>query len=76
MAEETEGIGIERNIVRGFCLLLVMVGLILFLVWGLVFNIWWDIGLYTVLIMLFGFGITGFILYSMKESEGETGPKS
>jgi uncharacterized ion transporter superfamily protein YfcC len=75
MAEETEKLGLGRNIVRGFCLLLIMVGLILFLVWGLIFNIWWDVGLYSVLILFFGFGIVGFFLYSMKESKGETGPR-
>ena len=75
MAEGEGGLGLERNIVRGFCVLLIMVGLILFLVWGLVFGIWWDVGLYTVLLMFFGFGIVGFLLYSMKETEGETGPK-
>jgi len=75
MAEDRDGVGIGRNIVRGFCALLIMTGLILFLVWGLVFGIWYDVGLYTVLLMLFGFGIIGFILYSMPETEGETGPK-
>jgi len=75
MAEDREGRSIGRNIVRGFCLLLIMTGLIIFLVWGLVFGIWWDVGLYTVLLMFLGFGIIGFILYSMPESEGETGPK-
>jgi hypothetical protein len=52
-----------------------MTALILQLVWGLVFGIWWDVGLYTVLLLLYGFGIVGFLLYSMKESPGETGPK-
>ena len=75
MAEDNGGRSLERNIVRGFCLLLIMTGLILFLVWGAVFGIWWDVGLYTVLLMFLGFGIIGFILYSMPESEGETGPK-
>jgi hypothetical protein len=75
MAEHREGLSIGRNIVRGFCVLLIMTGLILFLVWGLAFGIWWDVGLYTVLLMFLGFGIVGFILYSMPESEGETGPK-
>jgi hypothetical protein len=74
MAED-KGHSIGRKIARGFCLLLIMTGLILFLIWGLVFGIWWDVGLYTVLLMLFGFGIIGFILYSMPETEGETGPK-
>lgn len=75
MAEENSGVGLGRNIVRGFCVLLIMTGLILQLVWGLVFGIWWDVGLYTVLLMFYGFGIVGFLLYSMKESPGETGPK-
>ena len=75
MAEDREGLSIGRNIVRGFCVLLIMTGLILFLVWGLAFGIWWDVGLYTVLLMFIGFGTIGFILYSMPETEGETGPK-
>lgn len=75
MAEENGKLGLGRNVVRGFCALLVMTALILQLVWGLVFGIWWDVGLYTVLLLLYGFGIVGFLLYSMKESPGETGPK-
>jgi hypothetical protein len=75
MAEDNGKLSIGRNIARGFCLVLIMTGLILLLVWGLVFGIWWDVGLYTVLLMFFGFGIIGFILYSMPETEGETGPK-
>ena len=75
MAEGEGKHSIGRNVVRGFCLVLIMTGLILFLIWGLAFGIWYDVGLYSVLLMLFGFGIVGFLLYSMPESEGETGPK-
>jgi len=75
MAEENGELSLGRKVVRGFCLMLIMLGVMLFLIWGLAFGIWWDIGLYTVLVLLFGFGIVGFLLYSMPESEGETGPK-
>jgi hypothetical protein len=75
MAEEKGELSLGRKMVRGFCLFLIMLGIMLFLIWGLAFNIWWDIGLYTVLVLLFGFGIVGFALYSMPESDGETGPK-
>lgn len=73
MAEEE--LSTQRKLVRGFFVLLLAVGIMIFLVWGWIFGIWWDIGLYTVLLMMIGFGLIGTILYSMPESEGETGPK-
>ena len=75
MADETNELSMERKIVRGFCILLLAVGVILFLTWGLVFGIWYDIGLYSVLVLLIIGGGVGTLLYSMPESEGETGPK-
>lgn len=75
MADETKELSIERKIVRGFCLLLLASGIILLLTWGLIYGIWWDIGLYTILLLLIVGGGIGTLLYSMPESEGETGPK-
>jgi Na+/H+-translocating membrane pyrophosphatase len=32
--------------------------------WGLKFGVWWDIGIYSVLVVLLGFGlIGGFVVY-------------
>lgn len=74
MVDEQE-LSTTRKIVRGFCALMLIVGIMMVLVWGLVFGIWWDIGLYSVVLMFIGFGSIGTLLYSMPESEGETGPK-
>jgi hypothetical protein len=73
--EKKKELGIGRQIVRGFCVLLMITGLTMLLTWGIVFGIWWDIGLYSVLVLLIGGGLIGTILYSMPEEEGETGPK-
>ena len=49
---------------RGFYYLLLPLALLFWIGWGLKFGVWWDIGIYSVLIVLTGFGlIGGFVVY-------------
>jgi hypothetical protein len=75
MADDEPEFSLSRKIVRGFCILLLCTGIIMILIWVGVYGIWNDIGLYSVSVLLIGFGLIGTILYSMPEEEGETGPK-
>jgi len=49
---------------RIFCALLALLGLGIYLYWGVVFGVWVDIGLYSITALLLGFGIVGYLLYS------------
>ncbi len=42
---------------------LIPLALVFGLAWGLHFNVWWDIGLYAVLVILLGFGLLGTLVY-------------
>ncbi|MFW6040689.1 MAG: hypothetical protein ACOC85_02520 [Thermoplasmatota archaeon] len=47
--------------------LLVGAGIALYFSWGLMFNVWFDIGIYSVSAVMIGFGIIGFFLYSIED---------
>ncbi len=38
-----------------------------YLSWSIMFGTWFDLGVYTITIVLMGFGIVGFLLYSMED---------
>ena len=49
---------------RGFYYLLIPLALLFWVGWGLKFGVWWDIGIYSVLAVLLGFGVIGgFVVY-------------
>ena len=49
---------------RGFYYLLFPLALLFWIGWGLKFGVWWDIGIYSVLAVLLGFGLIGsFVVY-------------
>ena len=39
-------------------------GLVFYISWGILYNGWFDMGVYAVTIVLVGFGVTGVLLYS------------
>ena len=57
----------QEKVTTGFYYLLIPLALLFWLGWGLKFGVWWDIGIYSVLVVLLGFGlIGGFIVYGKK----------
>ena len=54
----------SNTVMRIFCALLALLGLGIYLYWGVVFGVWVDIGLYSITALLLGFGIVGYLLYS------------
>ncbi len=42
-------------------------GLAFYFSWSLMFGTWFDVGVYTVTAIITGFGIVGFLLYSMED---------
>jgi hypothetical protein len=58
-----------RKILFAFSILLIMAGLIMYFVWGILYNSWnillvENMGVYAVTIILICFGIVGAFLYS------------
>ena len=40
--------------------LLFIFGILLYVIWGIVYGVWWDIGMYSILVVLLGFtGVEG-----------------
>jgi len=52
---------------RIFYTALFVFGIVLYISWGLLFNVWFDIGIYAVTVLLVGFGVVGMMLYLHKE---------
>lgn len=49
--------------------MLAALGVALYISWGLLYGVWFDLGLYAVTVVMVGFGVIGFFLYSVKEEE-------
>tara|TARA_B100000945_G_scaffold27914_1_gene19446 strand:+ start:1435 stop:1632 length:198 start_codon:yes stop_codon:yes gene_type:complete len=57
----------QEKVTTGFYYLLIPLAILFWVGWGLKFGVWWDIGIYSVLVVLLGFGlIGGFIVYGKK----------
>ena len=39
--------------------------------WGLAYGKWFDIGVYSITVLLIGFGLVGIFLYSVMDEEEE-----
>ena len=54
---------------RIFYTVLFMLGVGLYVGWGILFNVWLDVGVYAISVLLIGFGLTGMLLYSFFERQ-------
>jgi len=52
------------NIAKYFYLVLLIIGVVFYISWGILYDGWFDRGVYAVTIVLVGFGVTGVLLYS------------
>ncbi|KAA8923481.1 hypothetical protein [Thermoplasma sp.] len=59
------------NWVRGISAALLFIGLAFYLSWSILYDTWFDIGLYSFTIVLVVFGILGIMLTTIKD-ENET----
>ena len=66
MAEEVK---MPSVIPRIFYTILFMLGVGLYISWGIFFNVWFDLGVYSICLMLIGFGLVGMLLYSYMERQ-------
>jgi hypothetical protein len=59
------------NYVRMGYLLLMVTGILVYLSWGILYNAFFDLGLYSVVILMVGFGLCGYILYGISPTGGK-----
>ncbi len=48
---------------------LTLLGILFYVIWGVAWDGWFDIGVYSITILLIGFGLVGIYLYSILEDE-------
>jgi len=64
------GISLKNfNIFTILSILFIVAGLIHYIYWGTRYDVWWDIGIYTITIILVLPGIIGFFLSLMDKKE-------
>jgi membrane protease YdiL (CAAX protease family) len=54
---------------RIFYTIIFMMGVGLYIGWGILFNVWFDIGVYALCVVMIGFGLVGMLLYSYFERQ-------
>ena len=50
-------------------IILILAGILLYIYWGITYNVWMDIGIYSITIVITFSGICGFLLSIMKVKE-------
>jgi len=50
----------------GLSLLFILIGVILYLVWGITYGVWVDVGIYAITSFFLAIGIIGFFLARME----------
>lgn len=63
-----KNINLLNNITLIFYYLLLVLGIIFYLSWGVLYGEWTDVGAYSITIILIGFGFFGTLLYSHKST--------
>jgi len=64
---ETESQLVSKKYLSLFYAFIASLGVAFYLSWNILYGAWFDVGVYSVTAVLVGFGIIGFLLYSMKE---------
>jgi hypothetical protein len=54
---------------RIFYTILFMLGVGLYIGWGVLFGVWLDVGVYAISVIMIGFGLVGMLLYSFFERQ-------
>jgi len=62
-----ENIPDQKKMTTGFYYSLIILAGIFWILWGLKFGVWWDIGLYAVLVVMIGFGLIGSFVYGKQD---------
>lgn len=60
---------IKLNVRTAPFFFLTILGVLFYFVWGVAYGGWVDVGVYSITIILLGFGLVGIFLYSIMEDE-------
>ncbi len=65
---------IPKTYLLGFYTLLLVLGIVIYVAWGLMYDSWnildrTNLGIYAVTVVLVGFGVMGIMLYSIDEKK-------
>ncbi len=71
MDEEEKSAAFSKKVAVTFFALLIVLGVLMYLGWGVYFGTWnllapESLGVYSIVVILLGFGITGVLLYSRR----------
>ncbi|MCK4445386.1 MAG: hypothetical protein KAW09_12635 [Thermoplasmata archaeon] len=71
MGEEETSAVFSKKVAIAFYTLLILLGVLMYLGWGVFFGTWnllapESMGVYSIVVILLGFGITGVLLYSRR----------
>ena len=64
MADDEETLEIPPSIPRLFYLIVLAAGVAFYVIWSALFDAWTDLAVYTISVIMIGFGIAGTLLYS------------
>lgn len=59
-----KNVNLPMNITKFIYFLLLVLGVIFYISWGILYDEWKDIGVYSITIIMIGFGLFGVFLYS------------
>jgi hypothetical protein len=68
--EKTEGAR-KTSTAKWIYLMILVAGILLYIVWGAAFNAFFDLGLYSIVILMVLFGLCGFALYTVAPDGGK-----
>lgn len=60
----------NNSVLRLLSFMLFGIAVIFYVGWGIAYGDWFDIGLYSITVVLGAFGLTGFFLFNQKIKEG------
>lgn len=71
MDEEEKSERFPKKVAVAFYLLLIVLGIFMYIGWGIAFGTWdllapENVGVYSIVVILLGFGITGVLLYTRR----------
>ena len=62
---------VKLNIRTAIHFFLILLGILFYFSWGFAYGGWFDIGVYSITVLLIGFGLVGIFLYSVMDEEEE-----
>jgi len=61
----------KSNYARMFYLVVLVTGIVLYLMWSIIYDAWFDLGLYSIVVLMVSFGLVGYLLYGIAPDGGK-----